>query len=93
MSQEQLFELGKWVWFSMLKTRWSLQLLVRKGEEASSILQPLKILRNIVQSCRSGDVETVEKELELPHLLFSMIEDILNIPDLMQVRHKMTGGD
>nr|AML81036.1 serine/threonine-protein kinase 36 [Chanodichthys ilishaeformis] len=60
------------------------QLLVRKGEEASSILQPLKILRNIVQSCRSGDVETVEKELELPHLLFSMIEDILNIPDLMQ---------
>lgn len=60
------------------------QLLIRKGEEASSILQPLKILRNIVQSCQSGDVERVGKELELPHLLFSLIEDILNIPDLMQ---------
>ncbi|XDV20857.1 hypothetical protein PO909_026070 [Leuciscus waleckii] len=60
------------------------QLLVRKGEEASSILQPLKILRNIVQSCQSGDAETVGKELELPHLLFNLIEDILNIPDLMQ---------
>lgn len=24
----------------------------------------------------------------MPHLLFSLIEDILNIPDLMQVRHK-----
>jgi len=62
--------------------------LVRKGEEASSIVQPLKLLRNIVQSCQSGDVETVGKELELPHLLFSLIEDILNIPDLMQVRDK-----
>ncbi|XP_056313891.1 serine/threonine-protein kinase 36 isoform X1 [Danio aesculapii] len=60
------------------------QLLVRKGEETSSILQPLKVLRNIVQGCRIGDVETVGKELELPHLLFSLIEDILNIPDLMQ---------
>uniref|UniRef100_A0A673L315 non-specific serine/threonine protein kinase n=1 Tax=Sinocyclocheilus rhinocerous TaxID=307959 RepID=A0A673L315_9TELE len=60
------------------------QLLVRKGEETSSTLQPLKILRNIVQSCQSGDVETLGKELELPHLLFSLIEDILNIPDLMQ---------
>ncbi|XP_016144879.1 serine/threonine-protein kinase 36 [Sinocyclocheilus grahami] len=60
------------------------QLLVRKGEEASSTLQPLKILRNIVQSCQSGDVDTLGKELELPHLLFSLIEDILNIPDLMQ---------
>ncbi|XP_067294921.1 serine/threonine-protein kinase 36 [Pseudorasbora parva] len=60
------------------------QLLSRKGEEASSILQPLKILRNIVQSCQSEDAERVGKELELPHLLFSLIEDILNIPDLMQ---------
>ncbi|KAL1275179.1 hypothetical protein QQF64_027993 [Cirrhinus molitorella] len=59
------------------------QLLVRKGEEASSIVQPLKILRNIVQNCQS-DVETLGKELELPHLLFNLIEDILNIPDLMQ---------
>ncbi|XP_050966613.1 serine/threonine-protein kinase 36 [Labeo rohita] len=57
------------------------QLLVRKGEEASSILQ---ILRNIIQSCQYGDVETLGKELELPHLLFNLIEDTLNIPDLMQ---------
>ncbi|XP_043094292.1 serine/threonine-protein kinase 36 isoform X2 [Puntigrus tetrazona] len=60
------------------------QLLAMKGEEASLILQPLKILRNIVQSCQSGDVETLGKELELPHILFRLIEDILNIPDLMQ---------
>lgn len=60
------------------------QLLVRKGEETSSILLQLKVLRNIVQGCRIGDVETVGKELELPHLLFSLIEDVLNIPDLMQ---------
>uniref|UniRef100_A0A8C2KHA7 non-specific serine/threonine protein kinase n=1 Tax=Cyprinus carpio TaxID=7962 RepID=A0A8C2KHA7_CYPCA len=60
------------------------QLLVRKGEEASLNLQPLQILRNIVQNCQSGDVETLGKELELPHLLFSLTEDILNIPDLMQ---------
>ncbi|XP_059406741.1 serine/threonine-protein kinase 36-like isoform X2 [Carassius carassius] len=46
--------------------------------------QPLQILRNIVQSCQSGDVETLGKELELPHLLFSLTEDILNNPDLMQ---------
>uniref|UniRef100_A0A8C1TPG7 non-specific serine/threonine protein kinase n=1 Tax=Cyprinus carpio TaxID=7962 RepID=A0A8C1TPG7_CYPCA len=60
------------------------QLLARKGEEAPSVLQPLRILRNIVQSCQSGDVETLGKELELPHLLFNLTEDILNIPDLMQ---------
>uniref|UniRef100_A0A9R1SM46 non-specific serine/threonine protein kinase n=2 Tax=Cyprinus carpio TaxID=7962 RepID=A0A9R1SM46_CYPCA len=60
------------------------QLLVRKGEEASLNLQPLQILRNIVQNCQSGDVKTLGKELELPHLLFSLTEDILNIPDLMQ---------
>ncbi|XP_016327779.1 serine/threonine-protein kinase 36 [Sinocyclocheilus anshuiensis] len=60
------------------------QLLVSKGEEAPSVLQPLKILRNIVQSCQCGDVETLGKELELPHLLFNLTEDILNIPDLMQ---------
>ncbi|XP_051526309.1 serine/threonine-protein kinase 36-like isoform X2 [Myxocyprinus asiaticus] len=60
------------------------QLLVRKGEEASSVLQLLKVLQNIVQSCQPGDIEKVGKELELPHLLFSLTEDILNIPDLMQ---------
>ncbi|XP_051949936.1 serine/threonine-protein kinase 36 isoform X2 [Xyrauchen texanus] len=60
------------------------QLLVRNGEEASSVRQPLKVLRNIVQSCQPGDVEKVGKELELPHLLFSLTEDFLNIPDLMQ---------
>ncbi|XP_057177313.1 serine/threonine-protein kinase 36 isoform X2 [Triplophysa rosa] len=60
------------------------QLMVEKGEEPSSILKPLKVLRNIIQSGQPGDVDKVGKELELPYLLFSLIEDTLNIPDLMQ---------
>lgn len=69
----------------VLNTHFSVQLMVEKGEEPSSILQPLEVLRKIIQSCQPGDVDKVGKELELPHLLFSLIEDNLNIPDLMQV--------
>lgn len=60
------------------------KLLVEKGEGVSSITQLLKVLRNIIQSCQPGDAETAGNELELPHLLFDLIEDTLNIPDLMQ---------
>lgn len=60
------------------------QLLVEKGEVPSLIQQALKVLRNIIQSCQPGDVDKVGNELELPHLLFNLIEDTLNIPDLTQ---------
>ncbi|TRY83964.1 hypothetical protein DNTS_006537 [Danionella cerebrum] len=55
-----------------------------KDEEISSILQPLKLLRNIVVKCPNVDAEMVGKELDLPHLLFGMIEDILSIPEKIQ---------
>lgn len=54
-------------------------------EGASQIREPLQVLRNVL-TCDPEDAPRVCQEVDLPHFLFDLIEDVLSSTVVLQVK-------
>ncbi|XP_060769118.1 serine/threonine-protein kinase 36 isoform X1 [Neoarius graeffei] len=60
------------------------QLLNGKLEEPSTLLQLLKILTNIILTSDPADARRIGEEMDVLHILFSLIEVMLNSPEVIK---------
>lgn len=54
-------------------------------EEPSTILQLLKILTNIMLTSDPADARRIGEEMDVLHILFSLMEAMLSSPEVMKV--------